>query len=72
MALFFRDLGHGQVKVSFRSTGGVDVNKFARSFGGGGHARAAGAMIAGTLDDVRDRVVREARAFVDNGGTDNG
>lgn len=62
MALFFRDLGHGKVKVSFRSTGGVDVNAFARSFGGGGHARASGALIAGTLDDVRERVLAAARA----------
>lgn len=67
MALFFRDLGHGQVKVSFRSTGGVDVNAFARGFGGGGHARAAGAMIAGSLDAVRDKVVAAARDFVESG-----
>lgn len=65
MALFFRDLGHGQVKVSFRSTAGVDVNAFARRFGGGGHARAAGALIAGALSDVRARVVGAARQFVE-------
>ena len=48
MALFFRDLGHGKVKVSFRSTGAsVDVNAFARKFGGGGHAKASGALAAG-------------------------
>ena len=61
MAVFFRDLGHGKVKASFRSTGGVDVNAFARTFGGGGHARASGALIAGTLDDVRERVLAAAR-----------
>jgi bifunctional oligoribonuclease and PAP phosphatase NrnA len=61
MAIFFRDLGHGKVKVSFRSTGGVDVNAFARKFGGGGHARASGALIPGNLDDVRDRVLADAR-----------
>jgi phosphoesterase RecJ-like protein len=61
MALFFRDLGHGKVKVSFRSTGGVDVNAFARTFGGGGHARASGALIAGSMDEVRDRVLAAAR-----------
>ena len=64
LALFFRDLGHGKVKVSFRSTGGTDVNAFAREFGGGGHAKAAGALIAGELADVRDRVVERARAFL--------
>lgn len=61
MALFFRDLGHGKVKVSFRSTGGVDVNAFARTFGGGGHARASGALVAGTMDEVRERVLAAAR-----------
>ncbi|HEX7941460.1 MAG TPA: bifunctional oligoribonuclease/PAP phosphatase NrnA, partial [Gemmatimonadaceae bacterium] len=54
MALLFRDLGHGKVKVSFRSVGGTDVNAFARKFGGGGHAKASGAMLPGTLDEVRD------------------
>jgi bifunctional oligoribonuclease and PAP phosphatase NrnA len=67
MALFFRDLGHGQVKVSFRSTGAVDVNEFARRFGGGGHAKAAGALIHGSLDRVRSSVVAAAREFLRNG-----
>jgi phosphoesterase RecJ-like protein len=66
MALFFRDLGHGKVKVSFRSTGDTDVNAFARRFGGGGHAKAAGALVSGELGDVRDRVVQEAREFLTN------
>ena len=64
LALFFRDLGHGKVKVSFRSSGTVDVNVFARQFGGGGHAKASGALIAGRLDAVRDQVVAAARDFL--------
>ena len=64
LAVFFRDLGYGKVKVSFRSTGEVDVNRFARSFGGGGHARAAGALIPGSLEKVRQRVIDEARAYL--------
>jgi phosphoesterase RecJ-like protein len=60
MALLFRDLGYGKVKVSFRSTGEVDVNAFARQFGGGGHAKASGALIAGSLEEVRDRVLAAA------------
>ena len=67
MALFFRDLGHGKVKVSFRSVGGTDVNEFARRFGGGGHAKASGAMLPGTLDQVRDLVVEAARAMLAHG-----
>ena len=64
LALFFRDLGHGKVKVSFRSTGVVDVNRFAKQFGGGGHAKAAGALVPGTLDEVRATVVGAARAYL--------
>src|SRR4051812_31829001 len=64
MALFFRDLGYGKVKISFRSTGDVDVNAFARQFGGGGHAKAAGALVAGSLDEVRDRVITAAKQYL--------
>ncbi len=64
MALFFRDLGHGQVKVSFRSTGETDVNRFAGQFGGGGHAKASGALIPGSLEEVQDRVLSAARDYV--------
>lgn len=64
MALFFRDLGHGKVKVSLRSTGDVDVQQFARRYGGGGHRKASGAMLAGALDVVRTQVVHDARAYL--------
>jgi bifunctional oligoribonuclease and PAP phosphatase NrnA len=67
LAIFFRDLGYGKVKLSFRSTGDVDVNRFAKRFGGGGHARASGALVPGSLDDVRERVVGAAREFLSCG-----
>jgi phosphoesterase RecJ-like protein len=67
LALFFRDLGHRRVKVSFRSTGDVDVNQLARQFGGGGHVRAAGALITGSLDDVRATVLAAARVALAHG-----
>ena len=47
-----------------RSTGDVDVNKFAKQFAGGGHARAAGALIEGNLEVVRRKVVAAAREFL--------
>jgi phosphoesterase RecJ-like protein len=64
MALFFRDLGHDKVKISFRSIGGTDVNAFAREFGGGGHAKASGALVTGELADVRDMVVERAKTYL--------
>jgi phosphoesterase RecJ-like protein len=64
MAMFFRDLGHGKVKVSFRSTGSVNVQQFASRYGGGGHAKASGALLTGTLAQVQNEVVAEARAYL--------
>ena len=64
MAIFLRDLGYGKVKASFRSTGSVDVNRFARQFGGGGHAKASGALIAGSLEEVRERVIAAAQQYL--------
>jgi bifunctional oligoribonuclease and PAP phosphatase NrnA len=67
LALLFRDLGHGKVKVSFRSLAGVNVNTLARAFGGGGHARASGALIAGSWAEVEARVLGEARRLLETG-----
>jgi phosphoesterase RecJ-like protein len=61
VALFVRDLGYGKVTVSHRSPGDVDVNTLARQVGGGGHEKASGALITGTLAEVRERVVHAAR-----------
>jgi phosphoesterase RecJ-like protein len=64
LAVLFRDLGHGKVKVSFRSTTDVDAHAFARTFGGGGHARASGALLTGSLDDVKRTVLDAARELL--------
>ena len=61
LAVFFRDLGHNRVKISFRSSGNVDVNALARQFDGGGHAKASGALVHGSLRDVEVRVLAAAR-----------
>jgi phosphoesterase RecJ-like protein len=64
LAIMFRDLGHGKVKISFRSVRGVDANALAKQFGGGGHARASGALVAGSLDEVRGKVLLAAREML--------
>lgn len=60
VVLFLRELEKGGVKVSARSKGEFDVNALMRRFGGGGHKKASGATIEGTLSDVRTRVVAAA------------
>ncbi len=51
VALMFRDIGN-QVKVSFRSTGEIDVGVMAQALGGGGHNHSAATLIEGDLKDV--------------------
>ncbi len=64
MALLFRPLANGKIKVSFRSVGDVDVAEFAHPFGGGGHVKASGASIPGTLDEVQRQVLTAARRLL--------
>jgi len=56
VALLFRELEDGRVKVSLRSKGTVDLHRLAGEFGGGGHRNASGIVMAGPLDDAVRRV----------------
>jgi phosphoesterase RecJ-like protein len=51
-AIFLYETGNHEYKVSMRSTDKVDVSKIASYFGGGGHKKAAGCTMAGTMHDV--------------------
>jgi phosphoesterase RecJ-like protein len=55
------DTSRPLVKISLRSKSepvGVDVNRVAQSMGGGGHVRAAGAKLHGTIDDAKREIER--------------
>jgi phosphoesterase RecJ-like protein len=54
VAVLFRETEPGRFKVGLRSKHRVDVQAVAALFGGGGHTRAAGCLLEGTLDRVRD------------------
>ena len=66
LAILFRETNEGGTKISFRSNGGVDVNALARQFGGGGHVKAAGALVAGTLADACPKVLEASRVALRN------
>ena len=61
VGLFFMEQPRGGVKVSFRSRARVDVGRLAEQFGGGGHRLASGAIVEGTLEEVRGRVLDAVR-----------
>ena len=67
MALLFREIAAGRVKVSLRSVGEVDVAEFARPFGGGGHTKAAGLSLEGSLAEVQATVLGAAREYLASG-----
>ena len=69
MALLFREIAAGRVKVSLRSVGAVDVAAFAKPFGGGGHTKAAGLSLEGSISEVQARVLTAARAFLNGDGS---
>jgi len=64
LALMFRELDGGRVKVSLRSKGVLDVHGLASEFGGGGHRNASGIVMPGTLDDVVRTVTSRATALL--------
>jgi phosphoesterase RecJ-like protein len=65
MALLFREMSQGRVKVSLRSVGDVDVAAFAKPFGGGGHKHASGVSLEGSLAEVQTRILTAARRYLD-------
>jgi bifunctional oligoribonuclease and PAP phosphatase NrnA len=64
LALLFRQLANGRVKVSFRSLGDVDVAALAHRFGGGGHKKGAGASLEGALAEAQAEVLAAARQYL--------
>jgi phosphoesterase RecJ-like protein len=54
----------GSVKISWRSKDHVNVAELATSFGGGGHLRAAGAIISGDLATVKQDVLAASLAAI--------
>lgn len=64
-AVFVKEGDPGEFKVSFRSKNIVDVRAVCEKFGGGGHTRAAGCTIRGTLSDVKSTVLKELEKCIE-------
>jgi phosphoesterase RecJ-like protein len=54
----------GKIHVSFRAKADADVNKIASSFGGGGHTKASGCVIDGTLAEVENKVIAKVEEML--------
>jgi len=62
VAVLFKALESGEVRISLRSNGEVNVQSVAARLGGGGHFRAAGCTFVGSLDGAVAAIDEALRA----------
>ena len=58
-AIFLSEIGNLMWKVSLRSSENVDVSTIAARFGGGGHMRASGCRMQGSIYDVINNLTEQ-------------
>lgn len=57
IGIFVREKADGTFKVSLRTLEPVDASKICGMLGGGGHARAAGCQVEGTLAEAKEKII---------------
>ena len=57
ISILFRETKDNKIKISFRSKGNFDVNKFAGKFNGGGHPNAAGCLCSGKMYKIKEKIL---------------
>ena len=51
-------------KISIRTNTYVDATVLAGKFGGGGHIKASGCTIEGSIDEVKEKIVKAAKELI--------
>jgi phosphoesterase RecJ-like protein len=64
VGILFKEYDSRIIKVGLRSQNGIDIARFAREKGGGGHPNAAGFTIGEPLNDAVKRVVEEVSEYL--------
>lgn len=65
VAILFKEIAAGETRLSVRThQDGIDATALARAFGGGGHARAAGATVDAPIERARELVLAEAERLL--------
>ncbi len=65
-AFLVRETEKAKTRVSVRSRTDLDVNKIARAFGGGGHVRASGCRIEGSIPEVKEKLLAVIGEFLNH------
>lgn len=64
-AVYMREVGENEFRVSLRSKGNINVAKVAEAFGGGGHRNASGLGISGDWDECEAKIVAALSEAID-------
>lgn len=59
VACLLKEIDESEVKVSIRSKKAIDVSKICNKFNGGGHIRAAGCTIYGSIKEAKKLILKE-------------
>lgn len=63
VSVFLRETDKG-IKASLRSKNYVNVSEAAMMFGGGGHIRAAGCTIQGTIEQAKNQILNRVKCYL--------
>lgn len=61
--VFFYETPEGHTKISLRSKGPVDIQKFAKRHGGGGHMHASGITLKTAFQPTVKKIMKEIKAY---------
>ena len=63
VACMFREQNNN-IKISFRSTGVINVGDFAKKLGGGGHGHSSAVIVNGEMDDIIVNIINKLKKVV--------
>ena len=66
VAVLLRELEDGSFRVSMRAKNEVDVSTVAEQFGGGGHRKAAGCQMVGSIATIQQQIVSSIQSAIDS------
>jgi phosphoesterase RecJ-like protein len=69
LCALFRELEELEIRVSLRSRSEHDVAKLAERYGGGGHRKAAGLTIRGSLEEAKSTIISDLSRLLERGET---
>lgn len=58
VGIMLKERETGVYKISMRSANDVNVSEICQTLGGGGHAKAAGCLLDGTIEEVKERLIK--------------